>query len=163
MNKRALLEAALFVSDKPLSLERLSKILNSPESEVRGLISEMKNELLGEGRGIELVEVPEGYELRVKSEYRKRVVGLAPLADLGAGMMRTLAIVAIKQPIKQSLIVKYQGNKTYGYIRELENKGLINTEKCGRTKLVRTTHGFERYFGKTVEEIRDMLREQLKS
>lgn len=163
MNPKALLEATLFVSDKPLSLERLSKIVGvgNPEK-IKKLIEEIKKELEKEDRGIELAETPEGYELRVKQEYREKVAKLAPFADLSDGMLRTLAIVAIKQPIKQSTIVKFQGNKTYGYVASLEAKGLIRTEKAGRTKIITTTPEFERYFGKSTEELKKMLEEKVK-
>ncbi|MEM7821443.1 MAG: SMC-Scp complex subunit ScpB [Candidatus Aenigmatarchaeota archaeon] len=157
MNKRALIEAALFVSDKPLGIERLSDISGINEEEIKSILLQIKQDLSKEERGIELVETSEGYEFRVKAEYREKVAKLAPLADIGNGMMRTLAIVAVKQPIKQSTIVKYQGNKTYGYVRALEEKGLIKTEKHGRTKIITTTQGFERYFGKSSEEIKKML------
>lgn len=162
MNQKALLEAALFVTDKPLSLERLSKIVGvGSEEEVKQLLTEIKQELGVESRGIELVETPEGYELRVKTEYRERVAKLAPLADLSDGMLRTLAIVAAKQPVKQSLIVHYQGNKVYGYVKTLEEKGLIKTQKFGRTKLINTTPNFENYFGKSVEDIKAMLNQKV--
>lgn len=157
MNKRALLEAALFVSDKTISLEKLSSIINSTQEEVKQLIVKIQQELTKEDRGIELTETPEGYEFRIKSEYRNAVAMLAPFSDLGEGMLRTLAIVTVKQPIKQSIIVHYQGNKAYGYIVELENKGLIKTEKSGRTKLVTTTDDFEKYFGKSSEELKKLL------
>ena len=162
--KKALLEAALFVSDKPLSLQRLSKIVGiGSEAEIRKLIEEMRAELEKEDRGIELVEAPQGFELRVKPQYREKVAKLAPFADLSDGMMRTLAIVAIKQPIKQSVIVKFQGNKAYGYIQKLEEKGLIKSEKLRRTKLLTTTSEFERYFGKSTEELKKLVEERLKS
>ncbi|MEM5834289.1 MAG: SMC-Scp complex subunit ScpB [Candidatus Aenigmatarchaeota archaeon] len=162
MNLKALLEAALFVSDKPLSLEKLSKVVGiCSEEEVKKLLEELKKELSKEERGIELVETPEGFELRVKKEYREKVAKLAPFADLSNGMMRTLAIVAVKQPIKQSLIVKYQGNKAYGYVEALEKKGLIKTEKAGRTKIITTTPEFERYFGKSTEELKKILEEKV--
>ncbi|MGC8812400.1 MAG: SMC-Scp complex subunit ScpB [Candidatus Aenigmatarchaeota archaeon] len=162
MNLKALLEAALFVSDKPLSLERLSKVVGiGSEEEIKKLLEEVRQDLNREDRGIELVETPEGFELRVKKEYRERVAKLAPFADLSNGMMRTLAIVAVKQPIKQSLIVKYQGNKAYGYIDGLEKKGLIKTEKAGRTKIVTTTPEFEKYFGKSTEELKKILEEKV--
>jgi len=163
MNPKALLEAALFVSDKPLSLERLSKIVGvGSVEEVKQLIEEMKRELEKEDRGIELVETPEGFELRIKKEYRERVAKLAPLADLSDGMLRSLALIAVKQPIKQSTIVKIQGNKAYGYIRMLEAKGLIKSEKFRRTKILRTTSEFEKYFGKSVDEIKRMIEEKIK-
>lgn len=157
MNQKALVEAAFFVSDKPLTLERLSKIVGIGSKEVKQLVNQFQQDLAKDYRGIELVETPEGYELRVKQVYRENIVKLAPLADLSDGMMRTLAIVTVKQPIKQSVIVKYQGNKTYGYVKVLEEKGLIKTEKHGRTKLITTSPDFERYFGKSSEEIKSYI------
>ena len=163
MNKKALLEAALFVSDKALSIERLSKIVGiGTEQEVKELISKIQQELAREERGIELAETPEGFEYRVKQEYRENVAKLAPLSDLSDGMMRTLAIVVVKQPIRQSIIVRYQGNKTYGYVKNLEEKGLVKTEKAGRTKLISTTQDFERYFGKSSGEIKSYLENMAK-
>ncbi len=158
MNKKALLEAALFVSDSPLTVERLAKIIGiGSEDQVKQLIAEIREKLNAQDRGIELVQTPEGFELRVKQEYRNQVAKLAPFSDLSDGMLRTLAVVAARQPIKQSIIVKYQGNKVYGYIKDLESKGLIKTEKYGRTKLVTATIGFEKYFGKSSEEIKQMM------
>jgi len=158
MNKKALVEAALFVSDTPLTAERLANIIGiGSEEEVRQLLTQIRDELKSADRGILLEETPEGFELRIKQEYRDQVAKLAPFSDLSEGMLRTLAIVAARQPIKQSIIVKYQGNKVYGYIRDLEAKGLIKAEKFGRTKLVTATSGFEKYFGKSTDEIKQML------
>lgn len=162
MNKKALLEAALFVSDTPLTVERLVSIVGiGSEEQVRQLLAQIRNELKAADRGIVLEETPEGFELRVRQEYRDRVAKLAPFSDLSDGMLRTLAIIAARQPIKQSIIVKYQGNKVYGYIRDLEAKGLIKAEKFGRTKLVTVTSGFENYFGKSTDEIKRMLNNKL--
>jgi segregation and condensation protein B len=158
LNKKALLEAALFVADNPLTVERMVNIVGvGSEQEVKQLLDQIKSDLKAENRGIELVRTPDGYELRVKQPYREQVAKLAPFSDLSDGMLRTLAIIAIRQPIKQSLIVKYQGNKTYGYIKDLENKGLVKSEKFGRTKIVTTTGGFEKYFGQSSEDIKKML------
>lgn len=157
INPKALVEAALFVSDKPLTIDRLSAITSISQNDLKIILEEIETELRANDRGIELVETPEGFELRIKPIYRDRVARLAPLSDLSDGMLRTLAIVAAKQPVKQSLIVKYQGNKTYGYIVKLEEKGLIKTEKYGRTRLVNTSPDFEKYFGKSAEEIKRML------
>lgn len=157
MRKKALMEAALFVSDKSITLDRLSEIIGTTKEEAKQKIVEMQEELAKEDRGIELIETPEGYELRIKPEFRNSVAKLAPFSDLGEGMLRTLSIVTVNQPVKQSIIVHYQGNKAYGYIVDLEKKGLIKTEKFGRTKLVTTTGEFERYFGKSTEELKKML------
>ena len=157
---KALVEAALFVSDNPLTLEKLSEITGIAAAEIEKILKEMEEELTASDRGIELVKTPEGYELRVKPAYREKVARLAPFSDLSDGMLRTLSIVAIRQPVKQSVIVRYQGNKTYGYIQALERKGLVKTEKFGRTKLVTTTDDFEKYFGKSKEEIKKYMEEK---
>lgn len=157
MNEKALIEAALFVSDKPLTIEKLAAIVKMDPEEVKAYIIRLQTDYRIEDRGFELAETPEGYELRVKQQYREQVARLAPFADLSEGMMRTLAIIAAKQPVKQSLIVKYQGNKSYAYIAKLEAKGLIKCEKYSRTKICSTTPEFEKYFGTSSEQIKSML------
>ncbi|MBU5537408.1 MAG: SMC-Scp complex subunit ScpB [Candidatus Aenigmatarchaeota archaeon] len=158
MNKKALVESALFVSDKPLTLTKLSEITNLPQNELKQIIEKIRREHSQEEKGMELVETPEGYEFRIKPQYREKIAKLAPMSDLTEGQLRTLALaVAIKPPVKQSTIVKYQGNKAYGYIEQLEKKGLIKTEKFSRTKIVKLTDEFEKYFGKSVEELKKIL------
>ncbi|HLC59772.1 MAG TPA: SMC-Scp complex subunit ScpB [archaeon] len=161
MDKKALLEAAMFVSDKPLSMDKISAILGIVNEEAKEVLEELRQDLQKNDRGYELSEGPEGFELRVKLEYRERVVKLAPLSDLSDGMMRTLALISAKQPVKQSLIVRYQGNKVYDYVATLEERGLIKTEKYQRTKLITTTPNFERYFGKSAEELKQMLSKKI--
>ena len=74
-------------------------------------------------------------------------------------MLRTLGVVALKEPVPQSYIIKVQGNKAYDYIKNLEKRGLLKTEKSGRTRLVSTTVEFEKYFGKSINEIKQLLKE----
>ncbi|MBI1978850.1 MAG: SMC-Scp complex subunit ScpB [Candidatus Aenigmarchaeota archaeon] len=158
MNKKALVESALFVSDKPISLAKLSEITGLPLEELGPVIEKIKQEHSKEEKGMDLVEIPEGYEFRIKPQYRDKIAKLAPLSDLTEGMLRTLALtVAIKPPVKQSAIVRYQGNKAYGYIEQLERKGLVKTEKFSRTKVVKLTDEFEKYFGKSVDELKKLL------
>lgn len=161
MNKKALLEAALFVTDKPLTLERLAAIVGVSYEQLEQMIDELKQQLHNDARGVELIETPEGAELRVKQPYREQVAKLAPFSDLSDGMLRTLAIIAVKHPVKQSNIVKYQGNKVYGYVKDLEKKGLIRTEKFKRTKLITPTDDFEKYFGKSSTELKKLLNDKL--
>ncbi|MBI2084688.1 MAG: SMC-Scp complex subunit ScpB [Candidatus Aenigmarchaeota archaeon] len=158
MNKKALLESALFVSDKPLSLAKLADITGLPQDEIKPLLEKIKVEHEKDEKGMDLVETPEGYEFRIKPQYRDKIVKLAPMADLSEGLLRTLALaVALKPPVKQSSIVRYQGNKAYSYIEQLEKKGLIKTEKFSRTKVIKLTEEFEKYFGKSVDELKRIL------
>jgi segregation and condensation protein B len=158
MKKRALVEAALFITENPLSLKKLSRISGiTSMKELKDILNSMKKEFDSDSHGIELVVSEEGYQLQVKDEYLERVAGLTTYSDIPRGPLRTLGIVALQQPILQSEVVKIQGNKAYNYIKYLEKKKLIKTEKAGRTRLIKTTKEFERYFGKSLEEIRPKL------
>lgn len=157
--KRALIEAALFMSAEPLSLKELAKISGiTSENKIKEILNQIKRDLESDKRGFELVILPGGYQLRVKQEFLDKVSSLTPHSDLTEGMLRSLGIIALKQPTTQSEVVKIQGNKAYGYIKGLEKKGLIKTEKFGRTKKLITTKDFERYFGKSINEIKEALK-----
>jgi len=51
--------------------------------------------------------------------------------------------------------VKARGNKAYGHVQELVERGLVRPEEKGRTLLLHVTDEFLRYFGlESVEEFR---------
>lgn len=145
-NKKALVESALFMANEPLSLKELAQLIED-ENAARNIIDELKKDLAREERGIILIESREGYQLRVKPEYVPMVRHLTPYQDLNKGLLRVLALVAYKQPITQSEIVKVIGNRAYEYVRDLEGRGLIRAVKQGRTKALIATKEFASYFG----------------
>lgn len=145
-NKKALVESALFMANEPLSLKELGQLIED-EKMAKIIIEEIKKELAKEERGLILIESKEGYQLRVKPEYVPMVRHLTPYQDLNKGLLRVLALVAYKQPITQSEIVKVIGNRTYEYVHELESRGLIRAVKQSRTKALIATKEFASYFG----------------
>ena len=158
-DKKALIEAALFVSESPVKVSTLAKISGiTSTKEVKKILDEIKKEFDGRSRGIVLALTPEGYQFQVKDQFLESVAGLTTYADISKGALRTLSIVALRQPVLQSEIVKIQGNKAYNYIKSLEKKKLIKTEKAGRTKKINITKEFERYFGKSLQEIQEKLK-----
>lgn len=160
MPKR-LIEAALFMSPSPISLGMISKITGiSSNEEIKGLIGELRKEY--ENRGMEINETEEGFHMQVKPDILPKVSHLSRFSDLRDGHRRTLAIVAYKEPIRQSTIIKVQGNKAYSYIKKLEKKRLIRSEKQGRTKVIRLASGFEEYFGEDKETIKKRLEDSVK-
>jgi len=159
-DKKALIEAALFMSENPLSIKELSKICGITSKEkIKQILDELKAELSDKSRGIDLVLTGDGYQFQVKTQFANKVSNLTPYSDLSSGTLRSLGIIALNQPISQSDIVKIQGNKAYNYIKTLEKKGLIRTEKHGRTKIITTTREFENYFGTSIDVIQEKLKE----
>ena len=157
---KKLIEAALFMASRSMSTEEISKITGFPSDRLEQRLEELRKEY--EGKGIEVVKNPEGWGMRVKTDLLPKVAHLTPYSDLKDGHKRTLALIAYKEPIKQSEIVRIQGNKAYSYIKLLTKKGLIKSEKEGRTRILMLTKEFERYFGEEKERIKEMLEQGLK-
>ncbi len=157
------LEAALFMSSEPMKLEKLTKIVDRKPEEIKPLIEQLKAEYEKSEKGIHLVETSAGYQLRVKPEFSNLVKNLTPYQDLSRGLLRVLALVAYKQPITQSEVVKVIGNRAYDYVKKLEEKGLIKTVKHSRTKALIATKEFAEYFGlESLEDIKRFFQEQMK-
>jgi len=161
--KLALLEAALFVTEKPLSSEELKRFLKVSGEELNRLLSELKRRYERNDSGIELLEL-NGYKLAVKSAYSQQVARFTRHAELSRGLLRALSLIAYFEPLKQSDLVRAIGNRAYEYVRELERMGFVRSEKFSRTKLLRTTRHFKEYFGvKSKEELRDVIKANIKS
>ena len=78
-------------------------------------------------------------------------------AEFTKAEQETLAIIAYKQPIKQSVVIKIRGNKSYDHISQLKEKGLISSEKLGRSRLLKLTPHFFDYFDVSEKEVKEEL------
>ena len=144
---KGLLEAALFLADRPLSVKELAKLLG-PDSTCRtgDLLSELQNDLSPNAHGIELIINEEKALLRVKHGYVDAVAHLARHQDIPRPILRSLAMIAYNHPMTQSDLVKARGNKAYEHVRELVDRDLIRADKQGRTLLLHVTDNFLQYF-----------------
>ncbi len=145
--KKGVLEAALFVSEEPLSNEQIADLMNiGSKGFVQTLIESYEDDLEEDNRGLELIETKNGYMLQVKERYIDRVKEYAPHQDISEAKLRTLSIIAYNAPVKQSKIVDVRGNRAYNQIKDLEERGLISSSKEGRTKVLDVTDEFFDYF-----------------
>jgi segregation and condensation protein B len=149
------IEAILFISDKPLSSEKLRGLLGQDfeMSLFQEAITTVQKRYQAIHHGIELAEIAGGYQFRTKP-------GRAALAQklvrvqtqrLSTGGMESLAIVAYKQPIMKEEVDKIRGVDSSYFIRGLLEKKLIKiagrSELPGRPILYTTTDEFLQLFG----------------
>ena len=161
---KAVIEAALFAAGRTLAPKELAEISGSSPEMAEEAVRELAREYAGRSSGIEIKSIGEGYSMQVRPMLAGRVLSFAP-KEIEAPLIRTLAIIAYKQPIKQSELVEIRGNKSYEHVKELEKRGLINAVRHSRTKLLTTTPGFADYFGITSsnpEAVRKALLENKK-
>ncbi|GCC10985.1 segregation and condensation protein B [archaeon] len=157
--KKAIVEAALFISSEPIQLYKLSEISGFDFERVRATINELKESYSRIGSVIEINEVEDGsYLMQVKDTLSGALVELLRPA-LPNEVLKTLSYTALKQPILQSEVIKARGEKAYAHIKLLINKEFINAEPKGRTKLLTTTEKFSSYFGlsRDISEIKKVL------
>jgi len=154
----ALLEAALFTTTEPLNIEDLQKTTKIRREELERLMKILEEKYSSAESGIKLSTVG-GYRLMVKEAFEEKVSHLTPHADLSRGLLRVLSIIAYHEPIKQADIVKIVGNRVYDYVKELEEKGLVKTEKKSRTKVLSLTPQFEEYFGVKKKFMKEKINE----
>lgn len=157
----ALLEATLFTTSEPMTIEQLSKTLKIRREDIDTMMAMLREKYASPEHGIRLSEMG-GYRLTVKQEFTEKVSHLTPHADLSRGLLRVLAIIAYHEPVAQSEIVKVVGNRTYEYVKELVGRGFVRAEKKSRTKLLSTTQHFEEYFSVTKGDMKAMFTDELK-
>jgi len=166
MKIKQLVEAALFVSTNPLSLEELSKITGERKERVEKLVKELMNEYKARESAIEIRRIgDEHYFMQAKEAYAVSLMELVKPA-ISQSVLKTLSLIALKQPITQAEVVKARGCSAYSHVKELVNKEFISAQKKGRTKMLKTTKKFSDYFGfsydteKLKKEIAERLREK---
>jgi len=162
MEHKKMIEAALFISTSPLTLDQLARVTGIHSlGHVKEIVESLKKDY--ENSGLEIFNSSDGYSMQVRPHLLPRVAHLTPYSDLREGPKRTLALVTLKEPVKQSEIIRIQGNKAYSYIKELKKRGLIVTENIGHTKILKLTQEFERYFGEEKEKIKEQLEKHLQT
>ena len=138
-------EAALFVAGKFLSIQELVALTDVNPIFLKKILEDLQEKYLD--RGIEIVNKEQLWKMDVSSEYTWLVNKLATgSSEFSKAEQETLALIAYKQPIKQSVIVKIRGNKSYDHIRKFVQMGLIVKKKAGHTADLSLSDSFHEYF-----------------
>ena len=152
-NNLKVAEAALFMSAEPLTLDQIGKLMKSESfGETVKVIDELIASFNDKESALEIVKTTDSrYRMQVRREVLPMVKDLAITTDFSKSVLRTLAIIAFKQPIKQSIVVKMRGNKSYDHIHQLDEEGFVKKTREGNTYLIETTKKFIDYFGEPIK------------
>lgn len=160
---KALLEAIIYVSEEPVTLDALAKALKEvPREELRAVLKEMVEATHAPDRGVEIRVVAGGYRMYTKAEHheavRRFVRSQKPPLRLTLPALETLAVIAYKQPVTGPEVQAIRGVDPSSALATLLDKGLVVTagrKQCvGRPILYRTSKEFLIRFGLSgVEEL----------
>ncbi|MFH1678258.1 MAG: SMC-Scp complex subunit ScpB [Candidatus Omnitrophota bacterium] len=160
-NYKAIIEALLLISEKPLMIEQVHKVLTELDSlKIREIFEDLKTGYLNPNRGIRIIEVAGGFQMVTAPEvssFLKKFYQKAPEKLTGA-TLETLSIIAYKQPITRMEIEGIRGVDVSFIVKNLTNKGLVRIagrrKSPGRPFVYATTRQFLEYFGlKSLQEL----------
>ena len=153
MNELArIVEALLFLSPEPVSVERLADACEVSEGEIVEALARLREHYAEGYRGVVLREVAGGFTLAtdpVAERAARRLLAQPRTPPLTQAQAECLAIVAYLQPVSRPEIARIRGVASESAVGTLLERGLI--EESGRSRfgavLYRTTELFEKLFG----------------
>lgn len=140
------IEAVLFVTAKVLQINDIAEILGEAPEVVEEALLELIMDYASREGALE-IDDENGYILQVKQDHMDIVEKLCPV-ELRPPVLKTLTVIALKEPIRQSYLKDLRGSNAYDHVNELLEKGLISRhkDKNGRSYNIKTTAKFNEYF-----------------
>lgn len=154
MSLPAIIESVIFAAESPLSLDRLSDLLQEfDRDEIRASLAELVGDYEGRGGGVHLVEVAGGWQFRTRADYHQYVTRQIRVkaAKFSQSSLETLAIIAYRQPITRAEVEHLRGVDCGGVLKSLLEKRLVKIlgkkDIPGRPLIYGTSKEFLEIFG----------------
>nr|MDO8115305.1 SMC-Scp complex subunit ScpB [Candidatus Sigynarchaeota archaeon] len=139
-------EAVLFVSGQAVSAEEISVKLGVSKKVIEDNLEKLAMEYLERSSALEIAKVAEKYILQLKPEFTSSVKSFASSGLIREAVMRTLTVIAAKQPILQSDLSKIR-SAAGEHLKELIEMGVVKATPKGRSRELVTTDKFADMFG----------------
>lgn len=148
LDEKRLIEAALFISARSMSLEEMRTLTGiGAIGYLQKVIAALQKEYNETEKAIEIIEMDGKYEMRVKSAYIDRVKKFAQETELSKSALRTLAYISKHDGVLKSELVKRIGPQIYEDVKELVENAFVKPQKAGRSAKLSLTEKFKKYFG----------------
>ena len=140
------IEAVLFITARVVQIEEIAEILGESAEQVEEALLELIMDYSAREGALE-IDDENGYILQVKTEHLDIVEKLCPV-ELKPAVLKTLTVIALKEPIRQSDLKELRGGDVYEHVAELVEKGMVSKtrDKNGRSFNIKTTPKFAEYF-----------------
>jgi len=164
-------EALLFVSDKPISVDQIRESLQTVDPEtIQQAIRSLQQEYSQRSAGLSIEEIAGGYQMVTRPAHAAAIRNFFKTRHkekLSKPSLETLAIIAYKQPVTRADIEAIRGVNSDGVVTHLMDKELIKIvgrkDVPGKPYMYGTTRYFLEYFGlkslkslPTLEEFPDL-------
>jgi segregation and condensation protein B len=157
-----IVESLLFSAGKPLSVEEMQETTGlSPKHVTDSIENLMQSYNIDrkDDTSLEIVKAGNKFIMQVKKTFTDKSMMVAK-PEIRTDLLKTLALIAFHQPVKQSNLRHMIGERIYGDVDQLMSMHLVHSEPHGATEVLTTTRLFPEYFGidsTKPEEIREFL------
>jgi len=162
--EKKLVESVLFSASQPVSIAQIKEATELSRKKIKSILQILMKEYeTTRDSAMEIVHAGEKYAMQLKNEYSAQTYQVSS-PDINEDMLKTLALIAFHQPVKQSNLRRMAGEKIYSHVDVLSEMKLIHTKKHRNTELITLTSKFPEYFGLNVtrpEDIRAFLLEKI--
>ncbi len=156
------LEAVFFVSARFLNMQELISLTDLNPIILEELIEKLQEKYDKQDSAIEVLEKNKMWKMDVRPQYYNIINKVAGgRSEFSKAEQETLGIIAFKQPIKQSVIIKIRGNKAYDHIKKFVDLELVKKKKVGHTHELSLSDDFYDYF--TLQGEGNLTQESLKA
>jgi segregation and condensation protein B len=139
------IEAALFIAGRFLNLQDLIMLTDINPIMLKEILIKLEKKY--SNSAIRIINRNNSWKMDVAEKYNYMVNKLASgSTEFTKAEQETLAVIAYKQPIKQSVVIKIRGNKAYDHIHKFVELGLVTSKKMGHTNDLLLTEEFYEYF-----------------
>ena len=154
----------LFSSSNPITVNEIVNATELSRATVRKALKELILDFQSNtDTSMAIVKAGTKYVMQLKDEYTEPSVMITQ-PEIDDAVLRTLALIAFHQPVKQSNLRRMAGDKIYEHVDQLNEMNLIHTKKHRNTEMITLTKRFPEYFGLDMtkpEDIRSFLAEKV--
>ncbi len=141
-------EAVLFIAGRFLDVQELIMLTDINPIMLKEIFHRLGKKY--SNGALRLVNRGNSWKMDVSEKYHYLINRLATgNAEFTKAEQETLAVIAYKQPIKQSVVIKIRGNKSYEHIRKFRELGLVVAKRIGHTLELSLSEEFYEYFNVT--------------
>ena len=156
-DEKQIIESLLFSAGRPLTIKEIRDVTGLTPQKIRAVLQKLIREYAEKDTAMEIVKAGKKYVMQVKPMYSKESIAEPELDD---DILKTLALIAFHQPLKQSNLRRMIGPKIYEHVDKLVEMKLVHSKKHGTTEILTLTSYFPEYFGISTsnpEEIKQFL------
>jgi len=154
------IETLLFATGRSLTLKELSELTKQDSlDDIKNALEELEKDYLEKDSALHLVGQNDIWKIAVKPEYTHMTSNLYSKTEFDKSLLETLSVIAWKQPIVQSDVVKVRGTLTYDHVKLLKELGYVESEKFGRSRKLKLTAKFYDYFDVSKKELEEKFKD----